>query len=191
MQPPRRTPQATSGKPTVAAPSGTPRRQRSLDPLRLLLPDRNPAGLVYGTVTVGALLAAESGLRDTYPETVGALAIAVLLYWFAHSYADVLGLRLSEQRLLSWGELWHTFVQDWAIVRGALAPALAVVIAWAAGAPQATGVAAGTWTAVASLVAFELGAAARSRARPAELLIQVTVGATLGLAILALRAVLH
>jgi hypothetical protein len=191
MQPPQRTPPDASVGTTIAARSEARRSRRRFDPLRLLLPARNPAGAVYGTVTVGALLAAESGLRDTYPETVGSLAIAVLLYWFAHSYADLLGLRLSEQRLLSWSELWHTFVQDWAIVRGALAPVLAVLIAWAAGATQATAVAAGTWTAVASLIVFELAAAVRSRARAGELVLQVTVGATLGLAILALRALLH
>jgi hypothetical protein len=192
MQPPEPPPQATPAKSTTATTTTNALgNRRRFDPLRLLLPDRNPAGAVYGTVTVGALLAAESGLRDTYPETVGALAVAVLLYWFAHSYADVLGLRLSEQRLLSWGELWHTFIQDWAIVRGALAPVLAVLLAWAVGAPQATAVVAGTWTAVASLLVFELAAAARSRARAGELTLQVAVGATLGLAILALRALLH
>jgi hypothetical protein len=159
--------------------------------LRWLVSGRNPAGAVYGTVTAGALLAAESGLRDTYPETVGSLAIAVVLYWFAHSYADVLGLRLSRQGTLSWEELWHTFVQDWAIVRGAAAPMLAVVVAWAAGARQSTAVTAGVWAAVASLIAFELAAGVRSRAKAPEMVLQVTAGVTLGLGILALRALLH
>jgi hypothetical protein len=155
------------------------------------VPERNPAGAVYGLITIGALLAAESGLRETYPETVGSAAIAVVLYWFAHSYADVLGLRLSEQRRLGWRELWQTFVQDWAIARGASVPLLALLVAWATGASQATAVAAGVWTAVASLIAFEVAAGIRSRARPVELVLEVLVGATMGLAILALRAPLH
>ncbi len=159
--------------------------------LEWLVPERNPAGAVYGIVTIGALLAAESGLRDNYPETVGSAAIAVVLYWFAHSYADVLGLRLSEHRLLSWEELWHTFVQDWAIVRGASAPLLALLVAWALGAGQETAVAAGVWTAAASLVGFEVAAGLRSRAKPSELTLEVVVGATMGLALLALRALLH
>jgi hypothetical protein len=159
--------------------------------LAWIVPERNPAGAVYGIVTIGALLAAESGLRDSYADTVGSAAIAVVLYWFAHSYADVLGLRLAEQRLITWGELWHTFVQDWAIVRGASAPLLALLVAWATGASQETAVAAGVWTAAASLVAFEVAAGLRSRAGPAELTLEVTVGATMGLALLALRALLH
>lgn len=159
--------------------------------MRLLVSSRNPAASVYGTVTAGALLAAESGLRETYPETVGSLAIAVLLYWFAHSYAEVLGLRLSRHETITWAELWDAFSQDWGIVRGAAAPMLAVLIAWAVGAQQSTAVTAGTWAAVASLIVFELAAGLRSRAKTPEMVLQVTAGVTLGLGILALRALLH
>jgi hypothetical protein len=156
-----------------------------------IVPERNPEGAVYGIITIGALLAAESGLHDSYVDTVASLVIAVVLYWFAHSYADVLGLRLSKQRLISWKELWETFVQDWSIVRGASAPLLALLAAWAAGASQETAVTVGVWTAVASLIVFELAAGIRSRAKPVELVLEVLVGATMGLAILALRALLH
>jgi hypothetical protein len=156
-----------------------------------LVPERNSAGAVYGLITIGALLAAESGLRETYAKTIGSAAIAVVLYWFAHSYADVLGLRLTEQRRLGWRELWHTFAQDWAIARGAAVPLLALLVAWAVGASQTTAVTAAVWTVVASLIAFEVAAGVRSRAKPVELVFQVVVGVTMGLAILALRALLH
>lgn len=169
----------------------SPRRPTWIDPLRWLLPRRNPANVVYGTVTAGTLLAAESGLRDTYPETVGSLVLAVVLYWFAHSYADVLGLRLSKVGRVTWGELWHTFVQDWAVVRGAAAPTLAVVVAWSLGAPQTSAVAAGVWTAVGSLLVFEIAAGLRSKAKPPELVLQVSAGLALGVGILAIRALLH
>jgi hypothetical protein len=155
-----------------------------------MVPETNPAGAVYGLVTIGALLAAESGLRDTYLETVVSATVATILYWFAHSYADVLGLRLSTQDF-SRSDLWRTFTQDWAIVKGASAPLLALLLAWAAGADQALGVTAAVWTTVASLIAFELAAGIRSRAKPVELVVEVCVGAGMGLAILALRALLH
>ncbi len=156
-----------------------------------VVPERYPAGVVYGLITVGALLAAESGLKETYPETVGSTAIAMTLYWFAHAYADVLGLRLAEQRRVSWTELWHTFVQDWSIVRGAGLPLLALLVAWAVGAPQTTAVTAGVWAVVASLIAFELAAGVRSKAKPIELAFDVSAGTTLGLGILVLRVLLH
>lgn len=155
------------------------------------VPEINPGGAVYGIITIGALLAAESGAHETYPKTVGSAVITVMLYWFAHSYADVLGLRLSEQQPIGGRGLWQTFVRDWAIVKGASVPLLALLVAWATGAGQATAVAAGVWAAVASLIAFEVAAGIRSRARPVELVLEVLVGATMGLAILALRALLH
>jgi hypothetical protein len=156
-----------------------------------IAPERNPAGAVYGLIAVGALLAAESGLKDSYPETIGSAAIAVTLYWFAHSYADVLGLRLLEQRRVSFAELWHTFIQDWSIARGAGTPLLTILVAWVAGASQVTAVTAGVWTVVGSLIAFELAAGVRSKAKPMELVLDVSAGTTLGLGILALRALLH
>jgi hypothetical protein len=155
------------------------------------VPEVNPGGAVYGIITIGALLAAESGAHETYPETVGSAALATMLYWFAHSYADVLGLRLSEEQSIGGGRLWQTFVRDWAIVRGASVPLLALLVAWAAGAEQATALTVGVWAAVASLIAFEVAAGIRSQAKPAELVLEVLVGATMGLAILALRALLH
>jgi hypothetical protein len=156
-----------------------------------IVPDRNPAGAVYGLIAVGALLAAEGGLRDTYPETVGSAAIAVVLYWFAHSYGDVLGLRLTERQGFSWREVARVFGRDWAIARGAGVPLLVLLVAWATGAGQETALNAAVWTAAASLVAFELAAGVRSGARPLELVLEALVGTTMGLAILTLRAVLH
>ncbi|HTA15054.1 MAG TPA: hypothetical protein VK781_09380 [Solirubrobacteraceae bacterium] len=155
------------------------------------VPEINPGGAVYGIITIGALLAAESGAKETYPETVGSAVIAMLLYWVAHSYADVLGLRLSEQGRFGWGRLWLTFTRDWTIVKGASIPLLTLLVAWAAGAPQSTAIVAGVWAAVASLIAFELAAGVRSRAKPLELVLEALLGAAMGLAILALRALLH
>lgn len=159
--------------------------------LEWVVPETNPAGVVYGIILIGALLAAESGLRETYPETVGSAAITVTLYWFAHAYADVLGLRLSEHRRPGAHELWLAFVEDWAIARGAGMPLLAMLVTWAVGGAQSTAVTVGVWTAVAGLIGFELAAGLRSRAKRFELALEVAVGVAMGLGILALRAVLH
>lgn len=164
------------------------RLARALD---RLLPGRNPAGAVYGTITIGALLAAESSLRDTYPETVGAMVVALLVYWLAHSYAELLGARIEAGERLTAAGLGRALGRDWAIVRGAGAPVLALLIAWLAGAGQGTGVTVALWTCVASLLAFELIAGLRARARPAELLLELCVGAAMGLGVILLRVILH
>jgi len=159
--------------------------------LRWIVPDANPAGAVYGLVTIGALLAAESDRRESYAEAVASTALAVLLYWFAHAYSDLLGRRLSQREPLTAHALGWAFVRDWAIVRGAGVPLAALVFCWALGAPQTTAVSVALWTSVACIVAFEMLAGLRSRARPLELVLDGCAGAAMGMAIIALRVLLH
>lgn len=159
--------------------------------LAVLVPGANPAGAVYGTITMGALLAAESGVRESYPETVGAAAVAIALYWLAHSYAELLGARLESGERLTLAMLSRALRRDWPIVRGAVAPLLALLLCWALAVNLEKGVQVAVWVAAASVVAFELLAGLYAKARPAELLLEGCVGAALGLAMVALRAILH
>jgi hypothetical protein len=156
-----------------------------------MLPERNPGRVVYGLITVGALLAAESGLHDTYLEAVGSVVLALMLYWLAHAYSEQLGDRLTTHERLTPQALGEALLREWAIVRGAALPLLALVVAWTTGASQETGVLIGVWTAAGSLVAFELLAGIRAKSTPGELVLEGCVGATMGLAIVALRVILH
>jgi len=155
------------------------------------VPEANPAGVVYGVIMIGALLAAESGLHDDYPETVASAVIALGVYWLARSYASVLGRRLSHQEHLTGGALARALAHDWSVVRGASIPLLTLLVAWVAGATQTTAVNAAVWAAVVSLIAFELLAGLRSRATPRELALEGGVGMAMGLAILALKSLAH
>jgi hypothetical protein len=148
------------------------------------------AGVVYGIVAIGALLAAESGRHENYVDTVGSAALAACLFWLAHAYATLLGRRLIHREVLTPMTLWRALTHDSAIFRGAAIPLAALVIAWAAGAAQETAVTAALWCAVATVVAFELVAGIRSRGRPAELAFEVGVGLVMGLGILALKVLL-
>ncbi|MFI4992684.1 MAG: hypothetical protein ACHQCH_03570 [Solirubrobacterales bacterium] len=147
--------------------------------------------MIYGVIAIGALLAAESGLHESYLDTAGSAVIALLLYWLAHAYARVLGHRLQTHERLSAKGLGRALLENWTIARGACIPLLALLLAWAVGATQATGVEVALWTAVASLIAFELLAGIRARATPGELVLEASVGITMGLAILLLKVVLH
>lgn len=159
--------------------------------LRQLLGTENPAGVIYGIIVIGALLAAESGRHETYLDTVASTLIAAALYWLAHAYANALGQRLASQQRLTAATLLRALAHDWAIVRGATLPLLALLFAWAGGARLATGVDAALWSAIASLIAFELFAGIRAHASPRELALDVSVGTVMGVAILLLKIVLH
>lgn len=147
--------------------------------------------MVYGIIVIGALLAAESGRHETYLDTIASTLLAAALYWVAHAYASVLGRRLELHERLSAATLIRALAHDWAIMRGAALPLLALVLAWIAGAALATAVTAALWSAIASLIAFELFAGIRSRATPSELVLEVGVGGAMGVAILLLKIILH
>jgi hypothetical protein len=155
------------------------------------VPTKNPARFVYGVLTVGALMAAESGHHESYADLIGSALITTCLYWLLHAYSSVLGHRLATSDRLDPPALWHGLTDEWAIVRGAAIPLLALVISWVLGASQETGVTVAIWSAVVSLVVFEVVAALRSRATPGEFVLEVGVGLTMGVAILGLRIVLH
>ncbi len=147
--------------------------------------------MVYGVIVIGALLAAESGQHENYSETLGSAALAAALYWLAHAYASVLGRRLTHNECLTARALARALAHDWSLIRGAAIPLIALVLAWISGAQQETAVTLALWSAIASLVAFELIAGIRSRATAAELVLEVSVGLAMGLAILALKIILH
>jgi hypothetical protein len=151
----------------------------------------NPSGVIYGIIAIGALLAAESGRHETYLDTVGSAVLAACLYWVAHAYATLLGRRLVGREALTVSMLLRALIHNWAIFRGAAVPLIALLVAWAAGAAQETAVTAALWCAVGAVVVFELLAGIRSRAKVAELALQVGVGAVMGLGILALKVLLH
>ncbi|MGA2321171.1 MAG: hypothetical protein ABSG95_10600 [Solirubrobacteraceae bacterium] len=151
----------------------------------------NPAGVVYGVIAIGALLAAESGHHETYPDTVGSAIIAAGLYWLAHAYASFVGLRLTKHERLTARTLSRVLIHDWAIVRGAAIPLLVLLLAWGAGATQETAVTAALWCAVGSVIAFELAAGIRSQATRSELALELGVGMAMGAAIIALKVLLH
>jgi hypothetical protein len=155
------------------------------------VPAENPARVIYGIIAIAALLAAESSLHETYLDTIASGAIAAALFWFAHAYAELLARRLELEEHLSIGAIRRALAHEAAILRGAAVPLAALVVAWIVGAQQQTAVTAALWVAVASLILFELVAGLRVRASARELVLEGCAGATMGVAVIALKIVLH
>jgi len=156
-----------------------------------ILPPENTSAAVYGVIVIGALLAGESGSHETYADTVASAVIATCLYWFAHAYTNLLGARLDTGERLTIRTLSGALAHDWALVRGATIPLIALLCGWAAGASQQTAVTVSLWSTVASLFLFELVAGIRSRAQPREVALQAGAGLAMGLAIVGLKIVLR
>ena len=151
----------------------------------------NVARLVYGTVVVGGLLAAEAPERETYLETLASVLIALLVYWMAHSYAEVTARRIEERGRLTTTALADSMRHEVWILFGAAVPVLPLVIWWIAGGSLSDAVTAATWTAAGMVVAYEVIAGLRAELSAKEMLGQIAIGATLGVLVIALKLVLH
>jgi len=151
----------------------------------------NAAGGVYGTLMVGILLAAESPGHETYGETVGAAAIVLGLYWLTSLYAHLLGDRLKKQESLNLALVRRMCLYELPIIEGALVPLVALLVAWAAGASLTTGIRVAVWTMVGTVVALEVAAGWRARLGARGVWLQAAAGATMGLAVVAAKLVLH
>jgi hypothetical protein len=151
----------------------------------------NLGGLVYGTITVGALLAAESAQRETYLETVGAVVIALMLYWLAHSYAEFTARRLKGKDPITLGALAQAMVYELSILVGAAIPLLTLLVWWVVGARLASAVTAAIWAAAAMTMLIEVVAALRTKQSGRELVVQAAFGLLLGTLVIAIMLVLH
>ncbi len=149
------------------------------------------AASIYGLVAIAALLAAESGRYESYPDTVLSAALAACIYWLLHAYSHILGSRISARERLSLGHLRRALARDRALLSGAAIPVAALLLSWAGGASQATAVAIALWSAVVSLIALEIAAGLRANASPGELALDTAIGLTMGLGLIAMRALLQ
>jgi hypothetical protein len=154
-------------------------------------PEENPSGVVYGTIAVGAVLAAESTRRDTFPDTIGATVTILCLYWVAHTYAGVTGDRLKTRETLSPSGLWRSLLHEAAIMKGAALPIAVLLVLWATPVTLSTAVTAALWTSAAALALFELVAAFRSPLSRSQRAWQVLLGSVLGAGVLLIRLLLH
>jgi hypothetical protein len=153
--------------------------------------ERNTAGAVYGTITVGALLAAERAAHETYLETIAAVLAAIVLYGLAHAYATYTAQRLRERRRLSFAGLLAAAEHELPLLGGAAIPLLTVILFGLGGASLGTAVTAATWMAAVVVFAIELIAGLRARLKGRELIAHVALGAGLGCLVIAVRILLH
>lgn len=162
---------------------------------RLIDPEENPAGVVYGTLAVGAVLAAESTVRDTFSETIEATFLALVMYWLAHTYTDVVGQRLGSKsvspRALSPRRLWQAATKELAIVKGASIPIVVLALSWLARATVGAGVTAALWASAVMLGYFEVAAAIRTRDRWFRIALESLFGVALGAGLLVLHGILR
>lgn len=159
---------------------------------RWLVPEDNPTGVIYGTMTAGALLVAESTRRETILEVAVATAVALTLYWLVHAYASALGERV-EHAGHGWTarRLGAVAVHELAMLKGAAIPLVVLVGAGAVGAGVGDATTAAVAAAVFLLVILETVAGLHSGVGTVALVVQIVVSSLIGVGVLALKIAIH
>lgn len=151
----------------------------------------NAAGLVYGTILVSTLLAAESARQETYPKTIAAVVVALLAYWLTISYSEFAGERLEHGERFEYAAFGRAAARELTLLYGAAVPLVALMVFWAAGTSLYTAVKIDIYLAAATIVAAEIVIGIRAELTGRELVRQSAVGALLGLLVISLRLLLH
>lgn len=157
-----------------------------------VVPEDNPTGVIYGTITTGALLVAESTRRETILEVAAATAVAFVLYFLVHAYASALGERLDEP-----GQRWAVrrlgtvIVHELALLKGAGLPLVVLVGAGLAGVGVGDATTAAVAAAVLLLVVLETIAGFRGGLGAVGLVVQIVVSVAIGVGVFALKIAIH
>lgn len=151
----------------------------------------NPARFVYGTIVAGALLAAEGAHPADYQTTVSSVVIALIVYWLAHTYADLAGERLVTGMQLTLKGVGKSALSELPILMGSAVPLGVLVVMWIAGASLRNAISWAVYSSAGMMVVVELIAGFRSGLRGWALAGQVAFGVLLGLFVIALKILLH
>lgn len=151
----------------------------------------NAGGIVYGTIVVATLLAAESARSETFGKTVGAVVLAMLTYWLAVSYSHYSGERVEHAEPFEYKAFARAAVNELTLLIGAVPELVAVLIVWALGDSLALAVRVGVLVAAVTIVVVELVTGIRADLRGRALVRQTLIGGVFGLLIIALRLLLH
>lgn len=178
---------------TAAASEQRPKLwRRSLRRLRLFVdPEGNPAEVIYGTILAGVVLATKAHKGVSGGAIFWSAIGALVLYWLAHVYADVIGEQVKTGRRTNWATIRHAGVQDWTRLRASLIPVLVFEIVRLGRGSVNTSVLSALWLTVGLLAAWGATAAFRSGARSIALVLEILVCAALGVAVVLLKIVLH
>jgi hypothetical protein len=151
----------------------------------------NPETQIYGTITAGALLAAEADRHETFWQVGGSVALALIVVWFAHAYATGVAARMHSGEGRALYNLMRGMLHELALLRGAFLPLFVLLFAGVCGASLVTAETAALISAAVLLVVLEVLVGLRSSLRPGELAIQVGVSALIGVSVLVLRVIVH
>lgn len=150
-------------------------------------PSVGTKGIVYGTITVGTVVAIDGSHSTSTTRLVTTTALVLVLYYVAHVYAEILSRRFENPCAVSTSLIIEVMGAESGIVRGASLPIIAMAISTLLGAGTNSVQVVGLVITVLCLVTFEVIAGIKAHFTPTQLLVQAAVGVGFGVGIIAIR----
>jgi hypothetical protein len=146
-------------------------------------------GTVHGTIVGASVLAVSGGAEDALsPVEAGAYMLAtVLVFWVAHAWGHLLGFRAAR---VERGAL-DCLRDQLPVVEAVFAPLAALLVAGAAGASDDNAINVAIWVCVGQLALLGVAVGWREGQSPARIALTATGCATLGIVMVALKAIVH
>jgi hypothetical protein len=170
------------------APRG-PRTHGALRGRQRRFSEESTAAGIYGTIVSAAVMAA------AHARTATAVAVTVLVtlvvYWAAERYARIVAERIHDGRRPTWQQLRRQLTSGWEIVTASTLPLVVLVVVALLGADLSVAVLAalGCSTLLLCVAGWETGR--RGGLTTRERVVSAAVAGLFGLAMIALKALLH
>ncbi|HJP76644.1 MAG TPA: hypothetical protein VJ914_20410 [Pseudonocardiaceae bacterium] len=162
---------------------------------KFLRPRTNPGSTIYGTIVAAAIVAAEGSTDASIAEIVGSVLATLIVYWLSHVYADQLARHATADEETpsrpNWAEIREALAEEWGIVAGGLLLVVVLVLADLAGSGQPLAVNLALGCCVLELVVWGALAARRAHLGAGWVVLYTIISAAFGVAIAALRVLLH
>lgn len=152
----------------------------------------NVARAIYGLIVAMSILAVWSVEPDPdATEVLESLAGTVVIFWLAHAYAAISEDMIRNRRRPTRGELRTIVSHEWPLVEVAVLPALIVGLAVVDAVSTETAIAIALYVCLAELAATGFVSAWRTGTRGLAVVALGGVSVVLGVAIVALKALIH
>ena len=162
---------------------------------RFLRPKSNPGATIYGTIVAAGIVATEGSTDASIAEIVGSVLATLLVYWLAHVYSDQLAHHATADSETpsrpTWQEIREALGEEWGIVAGGLGLVVVLAVIDLAGGNQPLAVNVALGCAVLELVVWGALAARRAHLGAGWVVLYTIVSAVFGVAISALKVLLH
>jgi hypothetical protein len=153
------------------------------------------SGAIYGTLVASAVLATEGSTRDSVLEIALVVLVTLVVYWFAHGYADMLAVRARDGAAggqpNALADLGHALRREFSIVGGSASLLGVLLLSSVFGAGTSTAVDIAVWFAVLELLLWGILAARAAELRGWHMVAYGFGSACLGLVIGILQVLLH